>query len=57
MAKLLLLAEVRCVEGDDCGAGRPDLIRGRRNKMQYQTKDWFTSAREGPRVQFKARVV
>lgn len=57
MAKILFLADVRGVDGDDLGGGRPDMIWGRRNKMQFQTKDIFVSAREGPMVQFRTRMV
>lgn len=57
MAKILFLADVRSVEGNDLGAGRPEMIWGRRNKMQYQAKDAFVSAKDGPMVQFKARMM
>lgn len=53
MAKILYRADVRAVQGDELGAGRPDLMWGRRNKTHFQTRDVFVSAREGPMVQFK----
>ncbi|KAL9587473.1 MAG: hypothetical protein Q9203_003497 [Teloschistes exilis] len=55
MAKTLFRADVRLAEGDHLGEGRTDLGWGRRNKSQFQTKDAFVSAREGPTVQFKAK--
>ncbi|KAL9579004.1 MAG: hypothetical protein Q9212_005359 [Teloschistes hypoglaucus] len=54
MAKILFRADVRLAEGDHLGEGRADLGWGRRNKSQFQTKDAFVSAREGPIVQLKA---
>ena len=57
MAKVLFLTDVRSLEGNGLGAGRPDMIWGRRNKMQFQAKDAFVSAKDGPMVQFKARMV
>ncbi|KAL8697533.1 MAG: hypothetical protein Q9201_007080 [Fulgogasparrea decipioides] len=53
VAKVLLLSDVRAVEGNDLGAGRPDLIWGRRNEAEFQTWDMFVASREGPVVQFK----
>ena len=53
VAKLLLQADVRAVEGSELGAGSPKLMWGRRNEMQYQTQDWFVSSKDGPLVQFK----
>ena len=50
IAKILFLAYFRGVEGDDTGMGRPEFIWGRCNKIQYQTRDHFVSAREGPMV-------
>ena len=55
MAKILFLADVQAVEGDDLGAGNPNLMWGRRNNMNYQLYDYFVAARDGPVVQFKAR--
>ena len=55
MAKVLFLSDVRAVEGDDLGAGKADLIWGRRDESHFQTRDVFVSAREGPTVQFKLR--
>ena len=55
MAKLLYLADVQAVEGSDLGAGRANMMWGRRNKMQYQTYDYFVAIRDGPKVQLKAR--
>lgn len=55
MAKVIYLFEVKAVEGDNLGAGRADLIWGRRNKANFQTQDIFVSKREGPMVQFSSR--
>ncbi|KAL8937323.1 MAG: hypothetical protein Q9216_004481 [Gyalolechia sp. 2 TL-2023] len=55
MAKVLYLYDVHAVEGDDLGAGRPELMWGRRNTETYQTGDIFLSTRDGPKVQFKHR--
>lgn len=55
MAKVLFLYDVRAVEGDDLGAGRSELMWGRRNTENYQTWDVFVSTRDGPQVQFKSR--
>ena len=57
VARLLFRADVRAVEGSDLGAGRPEYIWGRRNRLQYQTQDYFIAGKDGPMVQFKARSV
>jgi len=39
----------------DAGEGRPELEWGRQRKGEYQLKDCFTSMKDGPYVQFRAR--
>ena len=55
MGKALFQYDVQAVEGDDLGAGSPELIWGRRNRATFQTKDVFVCTREGPMVQFRYR--
>ncbi|KAL8804216.1 MAG: hypothetical protein Q9200_005909 [Gallowayella weberi] len=55
MAKALYLCEVRALEGNEIGAGKPGLMWGRENKNHFQTWDVFVSLRQGPLVQFKGR--
>lgn len=54
MAKLLFLSDVRAVEGNDLGAGKANLMWGRKDTAHFQTWDVFVSIREGPIVQFKS---
>lgn len=53
MAKVLFLYDVRAVEDDKLGAGRSELMWGRRNEQEFQLWDIFVSIRNGPNVQFK----
>ncbi|KAL8719417.1 MAG: hypothetical protein Q9225_003582 [Loekoesia sp. 1 TL-2023] len=55
MAKVLFLCDVKAVEGDDLGAGKSELMWGRRNKETFQTSDVFVASREGPVVQLRYR--
>ncbi|KAL8724862.1 MAG: hypothetical protein Q9181_006643, partial [Wetmoreana brouardii] len=55
VAKVLFLSDVRAVEGNNLGAGRADLVWGRRNEAEFQTWDMFVASREGPVVQFKSK--
>ena len=50
MAKILFLADIRAAEGNELGAGKADLIWGRRNKTHFQTKDRFVSSRKPGRA-------
>lgn len=53
MAKILFFYDVQAVEGDNLGAGRSELMWGRRNEEEFQTRDIFVATRDGPNVQFK----
>lgn len=55
MAKVLFFYDVQAVRGDDLGAGKSELMWGRRNKETFQTWDMFVASREGPMVQFRYR--
>ena len=55
IAKLLLVLDVRRVQGEDLGAGSSQSVWGRRDESQFQTKDAFISLRDGPIVQFRKR--
>ncbi|KAL9593847.1 MAG: hypothetical protein Q9219_007356 [cf. Caloplaca sp. 3 TL-2023] len=55
MAKVLFLFDVQALEGDNLGAGNPELMWGRRNKANFQTWDMFVSSRKGPMVEFRHR--
>ncbi|KAL9026064.1 MAG: hypothetical protein Q9196_005218 [Gyalolechia fulgens] len=57
MAKVLFLYDVQAVEGDNLGAGKSELMWGRRNTETYQTWDVFVSIRDGPKVQFKHKTI
>ncbi|TVY84640.1 Cytochrome P450 monooxygenase apf7 [Lachnellula suecica] len=54
-SRLLFSYDLRGEPGDVMGAGRRNLIWGRRNKSQFQTKDAMVPLRDGPMVQFRPR--
>jgi len=55
IARVLFMFDVRLAPGTSVGEGRPDLELGRQRSEEYQTKDTFTSLKDGPVVQFKRR--
>jgi cytochrome P450 len=57
LARLFWQYDVRGVEGDQTGEGTPDKEWGRRSRRdEYQIKDYFVAERDGPMVEFRARV-
>lgn len=55
LARVLWQFDCRLAPGTTVGEGKPDLEEGRRRTMEYQLKDTFTSVKDGPLVQFRAR--
>lgn len=54
-ARLLFKCEIRAVSGDTTGEGRRDMMWGRRQESQYQTRDALVPLRKGPIVQVRLR--
>ncbi|CZR50298.1 uncharacterized protein PAC_00170 [Phialocephala subalpina] len=57
LARVLFLFYLREAEGELIGGGKPELGFGRKRKNEYQIQDRFVGARDGPIIEFKARVV
>jgi cytochrome P450 len=57
LGRLLFLFDLREAEGETIGGGKPELGFGRKRKNEYQIKDRFVGERDGPVIEFKARVV
>ncbi|KAF2261280.1 benzoate 4-monooxygenase cytochrome P450 [Lojkania enalia] len=55
-ARLLHGYEFRLAPGDRTGEGGIEMVWGRKSHRQYQTKDAFAPIRDGPYIQFAARV-
>lgn len=55
LARVVFLYDMRLAPGSHIGEGSPDLEFGRHRPMEYQLKDTFTSAKDGPLVEFAAR--
>lgn len=57
LGRVFWLYDVRAKEGDRTGEGDPESKEfGRRRKDEYQTRDAFVAARDGPIVEFRARM-
>jgi len=55
LARVLFLYDMRLAPGMRIGEGSPDLEYGRQRTTEYQTKDTFTSMKNGPMVEFRLR--
>jgi cytochrome P450 len=55
LARVLYLFDMRLAPVTDVGQGTIDGLEGRRRSGEYQLKDTFTSMKDGPMVQFRAR--
>ncbi|KAF8851249.1 cytochrome P450 [Acephala macrosclerotiorum] len=56
LARVVYMYEFRLAPGTTAGEGRPELAWGRHSREEYQLKDAFTSFKDGPYIQFRARV-
>ena len=54
LARVVYLYDMRLAPGSHMGEGSPDLEFGRHRPMEFQLKDTFTSAKDGPLVEFAA---
>ena len=52
LARVVYLYDMRLAPGSHIGEGSPDLEFGRHRPMEFQLKDTFTSAKDGPLVEF-----
>ena len=57
VARILWLFELRLQPGSRVGEGHPGLGEYREQTNEYQTKDIFVSAHDGPMIEFKRRSV
>ncbi|KAK3695927.1 hypothetical protein LTR37_018282 [Vermiconidia calcicola] len=55
LARIVYLYDMRLSPGSHMGEGNPDLEFGRHRPNEFQLKDTFTSAKDGPLVEFAAR--
>ncbi|KAI4164274.1 MAG: hypothetical protein LQ342_002239 [Letrouitia transgressa] len=55
IARVVFLFDMRLAPGKQIGGGSPERELGRQRTGEFQLKDIFTSARDGPLVQFRAR--
>lgn len=55
LARVVFMYEMRIAEGYSVGEGSEDMEVGRRRKEEYQLRDSFTSMKDGPYVEFRAR--
>ncbi|KAF7885216.1 hypothetical protein EAF00_011034 [Botryotinia globosa] len=55
LARVVFMYEMRMAEGYTVGEGSEDMEVSRRRKEEYQLKDSFTSMKDGPYVEFRAR--
>lgn len=53
LARVLWGFEMRLEPGSTVGEGREDLGEGRKRKNEFQTRDKFVSAHDGPMVEFR----
>jgi cytochrome P450 len=56
IARVLYLYDFRLAPGTTLGAGSKDMELGRNRETEYQTKDVFASKKDGPMLQFRARI-
>jgi cytochrome P450 len=55
LARVLYRFDFRLKAGDETGAGKPTLGRGRRNPLEFQVRDVFAVLTTGPMVEFRRR--
>lgn len=55
LARVVYMYDMRLAPGTTSGEGHASLEYGRHRPYEYQLKDSFTSMKEGPLVQFRAR--
>jgi hypothetical protein len=55
IARMVYMYDMRLAPGSTLGKGNPRLAYGRQRTTEFQLKDSFTSIKEGPEVQFRAR--
>ena len=56
-ARLLYKLDLKGEEGDISGEGNSDLIWGRRDKGQFQTRDALVPVRNGPQMKFRFPII
>jgi cytochrome P450 len=56
LARTVFMYDMKLADGIRVGEGSPKLEWGRQRKGEYQLRDSFTSLKDGPFVQFRARV-
>lgn len=56
LARVIWLYDMRLAPGSHVGEGSTDLEFGRHRSREFQLKDTFTSAKDGPMVEFTTRV-
>ena len=56
IARVLYLYDFRLAPGTTLGAGSSDLEEGRTRATEYQIQDVFASKKDGPMLQFRARI-
>ncbi len=54
LARIVYTYDMRLSPGTHLGEGRQDLEYGRHRPSELQLKDTFTSAKEGPLVEFRS---
>ena len=55
VARAVYLYDMRLASGSHVGEGTPDSELGRHRPMEFQLKDTFTAAKDGPLVEFRVR--
>ncbi len=55
LARIVFMYDMKLADGTSVGEGRLDMEWGRQGKGEYQLRDSFTSLKDGPYVQFRAR--
>ncbi|CZT14739.1 probable cytochrome P450 67 [Ramularia collo-cygni] len=55
LARIVHMYDMRLAPGSTAGEGKASFEYGRHRSQEYQLKDCFTSMKEGPLVQFRAR--
>lgn len=52
LARIVYLYDMRLAPGSHLGEGSPDAELGRNRPLEFQLQDTFTSAKDGPLVEF-----
>ena len=55
VARAVYLFDMRLAPGSHVGEGKLDAELGRDRPLEFQLKDTFTAAKNGPLVEFRAR--